>query len=123
MNDALNMDIKGVDNMNLLQHTDFFIWSADLPAGQVEKVTSTLDVVPTLANLFGLDTTGAFLLGHDGLGDQGGYVFFNDGSWYDGEVYWSSGSGDGGDPEKNAQISRIMSLNNSLLAGDYYGRK
>ena len=123
MNDALNMQIKGVDNMNMLQHTDFFIWSKDLEAGQVDKVTSTLDVLPTLANLFGLDTTGAFLPGHDGLGDQGGYVFFNDGSWYDGEVYWSSGSGDGGDPEKTAQISRIMSLNNSLLAGDYYGRK
>lgn len=123
MNDALNMQIKGVDNMNMLQHTDFFIWSKDLKAGQVDKVTSTLDVLPTLANLFGLDTTGAFLPGHDGLGDQGGYVFFNDGSWYDGEVYWSSGSGDGGDPEKAAQISRIMSLNNSLLAGDYYGRK
>jgi len=123
MDDALNMQIKGVDNMNMLQHTDFFIWSRDLEAGQVDKVTSTLDVLPTLANLFGLDTTGAFLPGHDGLGDQGGYVFFNDGSWYDGEVYWSSGSGDGGDPEKTAQISRIMSLNNSLLAGDYYGQK
>ena len=123
MDDALNMQIKGVDNMNMLQHTDFFIWSRDLEAGQVDKVTSTLDVLPTLANLFGLDTTGAFLPGHDGLGEQGGYVFFNDGSWYDGEVYWSSGSGDGGDPEKTAQISRIMSLNNSLLAGDYYGQK
>ena len=123
MDDALNMQIKGVDNMNMLQHTDFFIWSRDLEAGQVDKVTSTLDVLPTLANLFGLDTTGAFLPGHDGLGDQGGYVFFNDGSWYDGEVYWASGSGDGGDPEKTAQISRIMSLNNSLLAGDYFGRQ
>ena len=34
-----------------------------------------------------------------------------------------SNSGDGGDPDKTAQISRVMSLNNSLLAGDYYGRK
>ncbi len=123
MDDALNMTIKGVDNMNMLQHTDFFIWSKDLEAGQVDKVTSTLDVLPTLANLFGLDTTGAFLPGHDGLGDQGGYVFFNDGSWYDGEVYWASNSGGGGDPDKTAQISRVMALNNSLLAGDYYGRR
>lgn len=122
MDDALNMTIKGVDNMNMLQNTDFFIWSKDLEPGQVDKVTSTLDVLPTLANLFGLDTTGAFLPGHDGLGDQGGYVFFNDGSWYDGEVYWAANSGGGGDQEKSAQISRIMTLNNSLLAGDYYGQ-
>ena len=123
MDDALNMTIKGVDNMNMLQHTDFFIWSGDLEAGQVDKVTSTLDVLPTLANLFGLDTTGAFLIGHDGLGDQGGYVFFNDGSWYDGETYWASNSGDGGDQEKSAQISRVLALSNSLLAGDYYGQR
>jgi phosphoglycerol transferase MdoB-like AlkP superfamily enzyme len=123
MDDALNMQIKGVDNMNMLQHTDFFLWSKDLEAGQVDKVTSTLDVLPTLANLFSLDTTGAFLPGHDGLGDQGGYVFFNDGSWYDGETYWASGSGEEGDPEKSAQINRIMTLNNNLLAGDYYGQR
>ncbi len=52
MDDALNMDIKGVDNMNMLQHTDFFIWSADLEATQVDKVTSSVDVLPTIANLF-----------------------------------------------------------------------
>lgn len=84
MDDQLNMQIKGVDNGNLLQHTDFFIWSADLAPTQIDKVTSSLDVLPTVANLFGLDTSGAFLAGHDGLGDQGGYVFFSDGSWYDG---------------------------------------
>ena len=56
------MDIKGVDNMNMLQHTDFFIWSADLEATQVDKVTSSVDVLPTIANLFGLDTSGAFLV-------------------------------------------------------------
>ena len=120
MNDDLNMDIKGVDNMNLLQHTDFFLWSRDLPAGQVEKVTSTVDVLPTLANLFGLDIAGAFLAGHDALGDQGGYVFFNDGSWFDGETYWAS-SGGKGDPERSAEISRVTTLSNWVLAGDYYG--
>ena len=120
MNDDLNMDIKGVDNMNLLQHTDLFLWSRDLPAGQVEKVTSTVDVLPTLANLFGLDTAGAFLAGHDALGDQGGYVFFNDGSWFDGETYWAS-SGGKGDPERSAEISRVTTLSNWVLAGDYYG--
>mgnify|MGYP000341021283 CR=1 FL=1 len=120
MDDALNMDIKGVDNMNMLQHTDFFIWSADLEATQVDKVTSSVDVLPTIANLFGLDTSGAFLVGHDGLGDQGGYVFFSDGSWYDGETYWSSQGGGTGDPERSAEITKLTTLSNWVLAGDYY---
>lgn len=120
MDDALNMDIKGVDNMNMLQHTDFFIWSADLEATQVDKVTSSVDVLPTIANLFGLDTSGAFLVGHDGLGDQGGYVFFSDGSWYDGETYWSSQGGGTGDPDRSAEITKLTTLSNWVLAGDYY---
>ena len=120
MDDALNMDIKGVDNMNMLQHTDFFIWSSDLEATQVDKVTSSVDVLPTIANLFGLDTSGAFLVGHDGLGDQGGYVFFSDGSWYDGETYWSSQGGGTGDPDRSAEITKLTTLSNWVLAGDYY---
>lgn len=121
MDNDLEMELKGVQDLNLLEHTDFFIWSRDLPAGQVEKVTTSLDILPTLANLFGLDTTGAFLAGHDGLGDQGGYVFFNDGSWFDGETYWSSSSGEAGDPDRTAEIDRITTLSNWVLAGDYYG--
>lgn len=122
MDDALNMEIKGVDNINLLQHTDFFLWSKDLPSGQVDKVTSSLDVLPTLANLFDLDTTGAFLLGHDGLGQQGGYVFFSDGSWYDGETYWASSSGQDS-TGRSAEIARATTLNNWVLSGDYYGNQ
>ena len=119
--DALEMELRGVDNSNLLLKTDFFIWSSDLPAAQVEKVTSSLDVLPTLANLFDLDTAGAFLVGHDGLGDQGGYVFFNDGSWYDGETYWDSESREEGDPVRTAEINRVRSLASKVLAGNYYG--
>ena len=97
-NDALIMEMKGVDNMNLIRHTEFFIYAQGQEPMDVEKVTGSVDVLPTLANLFGLDTQGAFLVGHDALGDQGGYVFFEDGSWYDGETYWDSSSHDDGNP-------------------------
>ena len=120
MDDALNMELKGVDNMNMLQHTDFFIWADGIEPTQIDKVTATPDVLPTVANLLGLDTTGAFLVGHDGLGDQGGYVFFADGSWFDGERYWSSTSGETGNAERTAEINRLTTLSNRILAGNYY---
>ena len=120
--DALEKELRGVTENNLLLHTDFFIWSPELKARKVEKVTSSLDVLPTIANLFDLDTQGAFLVGHDGLGDQGGYVFFNDGSWYDGETYWDSQSREEGDPVRNAEINRVRSLASKVLAGNYYGQ-
>lgn len=117
MNDELNMMIKNVDNINLLTHTDFFIWSADLEEQTViEKVTSSVDVLPTITNLFGLDTSGAFFAGHDGLGDQGGYTFFDDGSAFDGHYYNSTA---GTNPYTN-EITSLIGLSNRVLGGNYY---
>ena len=116
------MEIKGVDNLNMLQHTDFFLWSSNIQPRQVDKVTASVDILPTLANLFGLDTSGAVLIGHDGLGDEGGYVFFNDGSWFDGETYWDSAGEEPGDPERTAEINTVRTLSNKVLAGNYYGK-
>lgn len=117
MNDAfLAQEIKNVPDKNMLQHTDFFIWSADLEPKQVDKVTSSLDILPTLANLFALDIDGAYLPGYDGLSDQGGYAFFLDGSWYDGVTYGQKGD----DPARDGEISKQMNLSNRILAGNYY---
>lgn len=117
MDDALNMKIKEVENLNLLTHTDFFIWSAEQQEQTVvEKVTASVDVLPTLANLFGLDTTGAFFAGHDGLGEEGGYVFFDDGSAFDGAYYNSAA---GPTPYTN-QAAALISLSNRVLGGNYY---
>ena len=120
MDDNLNMEIKGVDNMNMLQHTDCFIWSQDGPKTQVEKVTSTPDIMPTLTNLFGLDTTGTFFVGHDALGEEGGYVFFADAGWYDGTTYCDSKTPENADEARSADISRRMVLSNRVLSGNYY---
>ena len=120
MDDGLNMEIKGVDNMNMLQHTDCFIWSQDGPKTQVDKVTSTPDIMPTLTNLFGLDTQGTFFVGHDALSDQGGYVFFADGGWYDGTTYCDSKTPENADEARSADINRRMVLSNRVLSGNYY---
>jgi len=88
MNDAQNKVIKGVDTINKLAHTDFFIYDGGRHVETVEKVTSSLDVAPTIANLFGLEADYGGYLGHDGFSDQGGYVFFDDNNWFDGSQ-WS----------------------------------
>lgn len=108
LNDELNMDIKGVSNLNLLQHTDFFIYSADMDAQTVEKYTSTLDVLPTLANLFGLDADYTLLTGYDAFSPQGGYVFFNDNSTI------------GGSGNLTAEVSLRRRMNTLLLNSDYW---
>lgn len=118
--DEFLMELKGVDNLNMIRHTDFFIYSQDQEPMDVDKVTTSMDILPTLANLFGLDTIGAFLVGHDAMSDQGGYVYFQDGSWYDGTTYWDSTSGAQGDPERRAEIDTFTRLSNQVFSGDYY---
>ena len=44
----------------------------------VEKYTSGIDILPTIANLFGLDAPYPLITGDDAFSDGGGYVFFND---------------------------------------------
>ena len=109
LNDDLQMDIKGVDSLDLLQHTDFFLYSADQEPMTVEKVTSSLDVLPTLANLFGLEADYSHLIGDDAFGDGGGYAFFNDGAWV------------GSDRDLTEEIARRRRVSSLMLSGNYWG--
>jgi arylsulfatase A-like enzyme len=111
LDDGLNMDIKGVDTMNLLQHTDFFIYSKDLKPQTVEKYTSSFDVLPTLANLFDLDAQYELLAGDDAFSDAGGYAIFNDNTWV------------GGEENRTAEILRRRRINDLILTGNYWGSR
>ena len=108
LDDDLNMDIKGVDSLDLLQHTDFFIYSQDLEPETVEKYTSSIDVLPTLANLFGLSAEYELLTGDDAFSADGGYVFFNDNTWV------------GTEEDVGTQIMERRRINQLLLKGDYW---
>ncbi len=89
-NTDLVMQLKGVDNTDMLCRTPFFIYSSDLPAQSVTKLTATMDIAPTIANLFDLDVNYAYYTGDDAFGDGGGYVIFRNLNWYDGETYYTA---------------------------------
>lgn len=58
------------------------IWSGSMKEPvQVDKVCSSLDVMPTVANLLGLSYDSRFLAGQDIFSDSPGLVEFNDRSW------------------------------------------
>jgi len=97
MNTELLAEIKGTDDMNLIRKTDFFVYSKEYAENngslRVEKVTSSLDMPPTIANLFGLDTEYQYYFGTDAfdgtniVGGNTGFVFFGDGSFISGDTY------------------------------------
>lgn len=92
-NTDLVMELKGVDNSDMLCQTPFFIYSAGTEPQTITKLTSTMDIAPTIANLFNLDVNYAYYPGNDIFGDGGGYVIFRNYNWYDGEIYYSADYG------------------------------
>jgi len=76
-------EMKGVgaDNEEDLYKTPFMIYSKDIEPQVVSKYTSSIDIVPTLVNLFDLDADRRYYVGDDIFGDAGGMVMFPDYTW------------------------------------------
>lgn len=114
LDNALLCDIKGVDDMNQADHTDWFIYDGGNTTGTVEKVTSSLDVLPTIANLFGLDADYGAMIGSDAFSSSGGFAFWQDNTWYDGES-WNR--------TVREDIQALWRMSQFILAGDWFARK
>ena len=104
------MDIKGVDNSDMLCNTPFIIYSSGLESRSIDKVTSSADIAPTLANLFALDTNYTYYAGNDAFGSGGGYVVFTGNNWYDGDIYYCS--------SYSGEITEYISTMNSTIRRD-----
>ena len=122
-NTELVMKLKGAENGDMINQTPFFIYSKDTPARSVTKLTSTMDIAPTIANLFGLDVDYAYYTGDDIFGAGGGYVIFRNMNWYDGEIYYSADySGEMTDyiAEKNKEVSERIQMSWDTLKSNYF---
>lgn len=113
---------------NLLNHTPFFIWSNNSESQKVNEVTSQLNILPTLLNLFGLEYHPNYYIGEDALNNNyDGYVFFSDYTWYNGRVYVEGGEVTNDkyiDPikleDKNYYINYIIRKNDLTLKYNYF---
>lgn len=85
----IEYDLKQTDVENLKQNTPFIIWAQDIKAEKVEVITSSIDILPTIANLFHFDVNHKYFLGQDAFSKKGkGYVFFQDGALYNSDLYY-----------------------------------
>ena len=128
LNDKTILDQYKQTENNLINQTPFFIWSQGLTPTEFSKVNSQLDILPTVANLFGLEHSDEVFIGNDILSpDYAGYVFFSDYSWYDGKVYVENGEvvlGETPDTEylieMSALISQLILRNDLIQKYDYF---
>ena len=73
--------------------TPWLIYTPGLEARTITRTTSTFDIYPTLANLFGFDIDDQLVFGVDALDDTTkGIVYFPDYSWLDDHAYYDASS-------------------------------
>ena len=114
----------------LLEKVPCFIWSADKPGMQVDKVLNTADLLPTVLNLMGIDSPYSYL-GQDAFDPAyKGYALFPDGSWVCDGVAWQNGNilmntqnreVTQAEIDAMAELSRqYRNVSNLLLTSNYY---
>jgi Phosphoglycerol transferase and related proteins, alkaline phosphatase superfamily len=113
-------EIKGTDNRNMMTETPFIIWSKDIRKEENDKIISTIDILPTLANMFKLDYEPTNYLGNDVYSkNYKGYSFFPDRSYFDGQyhdVYNIT------EKEKSIvnEIDSLIKTNDKILRSDFF---
>lgn len=123
MNDAKTAD--------MLEHTPFFVYCKGTEGEKVEKVTNTLDILPTVVNLFGLEKT-PYWIGQDAFDPAyGGYAYFSNGAWYDGDLHYFAEEQSKMYPRRKKEYIAEMNdmfmerelVNEVVLRTDYFGAK
>ena len=111
LEDKTILDKYKTTKNNLINKTPFFIYDGGKTKTEVKKVTSQLNILPTLLNLYGFSYNTNYYIGTDALNKgYSGIVFFSDYSWYDGNVYV-----EGGEVTNGKKISQKNLENNNLL--------
>lgn len=112
----------------LLERTPCFIWYEGCTPQTVTKTLQTVDLLPTLANLFGLEVPDT--MGRDAFDPayEGYAIFPNDGWLTDeaytenGQIVWNNGMTDAEVSEMNAFARCFQQVNDAILDTDYYAQ-
>ena len=68
----------------------FLLWSKDIEKVIIDEPCSSLDIIPTLSNLFGLEYDSRLLMGRDIFSDKEPLVMFNNRSWITEKAFYNS---------------------------------
>ena len=111
----------------ILEKTPAFIWWPGCEGVQIDKVCQTVDLAPTVMNLFGMEVP-KNLMGSDILDDSyEGYAIFPYTTWIKdgtyvkfGEVQWNDHMTDEQIQQMNAFVQQYYYINDAILDADYY---
>ena len=81
-NDDISSYVDFMKDSNFdLYKNNLIIYNSEVKTKHVSKYTSSLDVLPTILNLFGIEYDSRLLIGNDIFSDADDLVIFNNKSW------------------------------------------
>ena len=122
-------ELSEANGSSILERTPAFIWYEGCESMEVDKVCQTIDWVPTIANLFGMDVT-PYVMGND-IFDEAyeGWAIFPNGTWLTNQVYavngiprWNNGMAAEEIAQMNQFVEMFYRANEAILASDYYAQ-
>lgn len=121
-----------VDPVFEIYENSLILWCNDMDNRiAVDKYCSSLDIMPTLANLFGLEYDSRLIAGRDILSDASGLVIFSNYSFITDQVAYNSITDeftcwDGSEPDESyvaeqvAEVQNRVAYSAAILDQDYY---
>ena len=109
-----------------LYKSTFILWAPGMEAEVVEKPCSSLDIIPTLSNMFGLEYDSRLLSGRDIFSNQDPLVMFSSRSWITDQGKYNARTKDGEDMPKeyieyiNNVVANRFNFAKLILEEDYY---
>lgn len=91
ISELANKEIK--TNFDLYKGV-FLLWSKGMEPVETDKTCSSLDIIPTLSNLMGLEYDSRLLMGRDILSDSETLVVFSDRSWITDKASFNAKTGE-----------------------------
>lgn len=97
-------------------HSALIIWSGCLEGKgyEVTTPTSSLDILPTLSNLFGLEYDSRLFVGRDVFSDQEPLVFWPDGSWRTDRASYNAAAGEYAAVGAGEPYTDVMDLHDAV---------
>ena len=122
-------DIDRFEDFNI-DRLPFIIYNSAEESKVISKTTSTFDILPTVANLFGLDYDPRYYIGLDAFSKEEGVVIFTNGSWITDTALYDSTTNtyeffNGGTDQEyiekiNKKVNDKFYVSNKILTLDYF---
>lgn len=113
-----------------LHHSNLVIWNSEIRTQKIDKPCMSIDVIPTVYNLFGFDYDSRLFMGKDIFSSTEGLVIINDRSWVTskGTYYASTGNfiPKNGEIDQdyikntNQIVNNRLNISKKIIESDYY---